>query len=479
MASSSEKIKGLFKKYGKIALGVHLCVYGTFLTGCYIAIDNHVDVRTPLQKIGLLSKEKYDDAAAEGAEAEAQANAQNKGWMDKVLSGGSSTLALAFLCNKALFPVRTPITLGLTPLVARALRYRAAGGKASTQTPAASQQGAWTPAAAACRQAGPHRRAFSARELFLANERYRAWKAGRSKGIAFALAVKGQHEDLAEWLQYHSQLGVDHFYVYDTGSKPPLDTVLQPFIEEGLVTYIYLDDFAAAAKRLTASNDHRYRPKFKQWIVYSMCLRDYGARHRWMAFIDSDEFLVLTDGTPSLPALLADYEDRAGLVLNWRILGSSGHKQRQNSTLLAYTSCYQRDVDEQLATKSIINPALTVQPPSPHNAFYYGGCHAVQTDGTRVDTFASDRVADERLIIYHYITKSQEDFDRKMARGDGMGRRDRKQDYFDNVQQKATEQCTLAAQAWRRMQQQQWQGSAAAGLRPKGGDMGGNLAANQ
>lgn len=65
------------------------------------------------------AEEKYDDTAAEGAEAEAQATAQNKGWMDKVLTGGSSTLALAFLCNKALFPVRTPITLGLTPLVAR------------------------------------------------------------------------------------------------------------------------------------------------------------------------------------------------------------------------------------------------------------------------------------------------------------------------------------------------------------------------
>lgn len=65
------------------------------------------------------AEEKYDDAAAEGAEAEAQATAQNKGWMDKVLTGGSSTLALAFICNKALFPVRTPITLGLTPLVAR------------------------------------------------------------------------------------------------------------------------------------------------------------------------------------------------------------------------------------------------------------------------------------------------------------------------------------------------------------------------
>lgn len=148
--------------------------------------------------------------------------------------------------------------------------------------------------------------------------------------------------------------------------------------QAGWVTYTYLDDFATAAKQLTASNDHRYRPKFKQWIVYSMCLRDYGARHRWMgrrawswqavaacttcnllasaamlaclppllhtchvhvssshhsilflstsvppAFIDSDEFMVLTDATPSLPALLADYEDKAGLVLNWRILGSS------------------------------------------------------------------------------------------------------------------------------------------------------------
>ena len=32
-----------------------------------------------------------------------------------MLTGGGSTLALAFLCNKALFPIRTPITLALTP----------------------------------------------------------------------------------------------------------------------------------------------------------------------------------------------------------------------------------------------------------------------------------------------------------------------------------------------------------------------------
>lgn len=152
--------------------------------------------------------------------------------------------------------------------------------QASIKEPAVSPAGAWTAAAAACRKQGPHRRAFSSRELSLANERYRAWKAGHTKGIAACLAVKGkgpegcgihqvaaasaqpplnrsegdpashlhclapsylliallrplagQHEDLVEWLQYHRQLGVDHFYIYDTGSQPPLQSVLLPFIQ--------------------------------------------------------------------------------------------------------------------------------------------------------------------------------------------------------------------------------------------------------
>lgn len=59
---------------------------------------------------GSAGKE-YDDTAEQASE--------DKGWLDKLLTGSSSSLALAFLCNKALFPVRTPITLALTPAVAR------------------------------------------------------------------------------------------------------------------------------------------------------------------------------------------------------------------------------------------------------------------------------------------------------------------------------------------------------------------------
>ena len=69
----------------------------------------------PADKAG----KEYDETVAGEQGMEHSSGSEDKGWMDKILTGGSSTLALAFLCNKALFPVRTPITRALTPAVAR------------------------------------------------------------------------------------------------------------------------------------------------------------------------------------------------------------------------------------------------------------------------------------------------------------------------------------------------------------------------
>lgn len=112
-------IKDLTRKYGRVALAVHFTVYFSFWFGCYVALEKSVDVRGTLEHYGLLSAKTYDETANEAPE--------ERGWLDRTLSGGGSSVALAFLCNKALFPVRTPITVGLTPVVARYLqRMRAA-----------------------------------------------------------------------------------------------------------------------------------------------------------------------------------------------------------------------------------------------------------------------------------------------------------------------------------------------------------------
>ena len=52
-------------------------------------------------------------------EVEDDKDVSQRGWFTNLLSGPSSSIALAFLCNKALLPVRAPLTIGLTPMVAR------------------------------------------------------------------------------------------------------------------------------------------------------------------------------------------------------------------------------------------------------------------------------------------------------------------------------------------------------------------------
>ena len=58
---------------------------------------------------------------------------------------------------------------------------------------------------------------------------------------------------------------------------------------------------------------------FQLW-AYDECIARHRREHRWMAFIDVDEFLLLRDpSVHSLPALLSQYEDEVGLAVNWQV----------------------------------------------------------------------------------------------------------------------------------------------------------------
>ncbi|KAG2308015.1 hypothetical protein Bca4012_083028 [Brassica carinata] len=106
----ASRLKEIVKKYGKVALGVHFSVSGVSISGFYIAIKNNVDVESLLDKyqIPWFSDEKV--------------SSEEKSRQLAKSAGGA--LALAVLCNKALFPIRVPITMALTPPIARFLRQR-------------------------------------------------------------------------------------------------------------------------------------------------------------------------------------------------------------------------------------------------------------------------------------------------------------------------------------------------------------------
>ncbi|XP_073106435.1 uncharacterized protein [Elaeis guineensis] len=138
------RMRELMKKYGKVALGVHFSVSGASITGLYVAIKNNVDVESLFQKVGLLNKDpsagSTSSSGAGGHPSSDRAVAldscdagalpppvgvdKKRNRTAELAASSGGALALAILCNKALFPVRVPITIALTPPIARFLARR-------------------------------------------------------------------------------------------------------------------------------------------------------------------------------------------------------------------------------------------------------------------------------------------------------------------------------------------------------------------
>ncbi|PSC67481.1 glycosyl transferase family 2 [Micractinium conductrix] len=232
--------------------------------------------------------------------------------------------------------------------------------------------------------------------------------------VAICVAIKDQNVDVREWIIYHRAIGVRRFYIFDTGSKPPLLDAVQDFVQEGLV-HVEVEAHA--------------RPKpgthGPQVALYDRCLRRWARHHTFMAFIDTDEFLVLRDGTPTLPDLLKDYVAHGGLVVNWEVFGSGGLLVRpKGNSMMSYWRCSPPDHPENCHVKSIVRGACALEASTdPHHFFYKGipDCAPVNSRHELVLGPKSKTPALERIALYHYAVKSLDDFQQKMARGSGMG----------------------------------------------------------
>uniref|UniRef100_A0ACD5XTQ0 Uncharacterized protein n=1 Tax=Avena sativa TaxID=4498 RepID=A0ACD5XTQ0_AVESA len=118
------RMKDLGRKYGKVAIGVHFSVSAATAAGLYVAINNNVDVDAVFRKIGISTGVSAPPVPAAGEDAPLPAPGQEaptRNRTGELVASSGGTLALALLCNKALIPVRIPITIALTPPVARLL----------------------------------------------------------------------------------------------------------------------------------------------------------------------------------------------------------------------------------------------------------------------------------------------------------------------------------------------------------------------
>jgi hypothetical protein len=214
---------------------------------------------------------------------------------------------------------------------------------------------------------------------------------------------------LREWIEFHKLVGFERFYLYNNFSVDHHREVLAPYIAEGIVV-------------------HREWPvEPAQFAGYRDILERCRDETVWLGIFDIDEFLFSPTGDRVSDVLRREFEDFPGVGVNEISFGTSGHlTQPPSPSIEAFVRRCALAKPRNRIIKSIVQPAQVIDlGADPHYFRYEGGRQAVTENKQPIQGSHTDTVSVDLLRINHYITRSQEERERKNAGPDVLrgGRR--------------------------------------------------------
>ena len=142
--------------------------------------------------------------------------------------------------------------------------------------------------------------------------------------IGICAIIRNENLYLREWVDYHKKLGFDKIIIYDNnnpeGEYP--HQVIGDYIMDGFVD---VHNVRGYAFRFMVDNV----PFCMQIECYNKCLKEYRKEMDWIAFIDTDEFITISENEPQdIHDLFIKY-DYAGkgakqVLMSWYNIGSDG-----------------------------------------------------------------------------------------------------------------------------------------------------------
>lgn len=217
--------------------------------------------------------------------------------------------------------------------------------------------------------------------------------------IIICAILKDETPYLVEWVEHHLGIGVEHFVLYDNNSVIPAKQTLEAYVRKGVVEVI----------DCPITNT----PQLK---AYTHCLYNMHGRTKWIAYIDLDEFIILKKHR-DIHAFLADYDEYAGVCMNWVIHTANGHIEKPEGPVMQnYTEPLPYDFPANRHVKSIVQPVGVGIVVSSHYALYSDDYYAVNEKHRHVPGAFSE-FSNEIAQINHYQTKSFEEWLDKVKRG--------------------------------------------------------------
>ena len=222
--------------------------------------------------------------------------------------------------------------------------------------------------------------------------------------LSIVAIAKYEARYIKEWVDYHLLQGIDRIYLYDNDSPDGMAEVLKPYIQTGKVVYTF---FPGKARQLDAYND---------------AIRRFKNKTKYMAFLDCDEFLVQENKEKSLvetiDSLMKTSVRCAGIAVNWRMYGSSGHVAAPGGLVMeSYLTRGDGNAKGNDCIKTIANPRRIKEYRHVHYPTYHRGFYSINEDGIRCDGPFNRCAETKHIRINHYFTKSKEEWIERRSRG--------------------------------------------------------------
>ena len=166
---------------------------------------------------------------------------------------------------------------------------------------------------------------------------------GRNPSFAAIVClIRGEDDYLLEWIEFHRLMGIEHYIIYDNAvtdaSALTTRRLLQPYIEEEVVTYIRWPDLPGLRDRWDDTETLSL-----QQLAYGDCVRRFRRFFQWLIKIDVDEFLFRnSERYETVAEVLNALNERMvmGLRLRRKEFGSSGHQKRPEGLVIEnYHQC--------------------------------------------------------------------------------------------------------------------------------------------
>lgn len=212
---------------------------------------------------------------------------------------------------------------------------------------------------------------------------------------------------LAEWIDYHKHVGVDHFYLFNNRSQDHYQQVLQKYIDQGDVTLIdWPFDYTNGVEW-----------NWVQTQAYVAAINFSKGVSRWLALIDTDEFIIPVK-SKKIPEVLKNFYAVPAIGVNWMMYGSSGVYEILPGEKMTHRLLMRAEDNwgENYTIKSIVQPEWTIDCKNPHCCLYlWGNC--VNTDWQKIDLAVAPYVCVDQLRINHYWSRDQKFmFEQKIPR---------------------------------------------------------------